>query len=121
MTESAPGAPSPGSKKPVTLSNAPAELLQRIEEYAQEDPGGEYWIQNEYEAAQLLIAMAASLKHARKSLGSSQDGAVLKQYERIYRQAVNQGKALNYLRNVSEEDAIELFGVRIRARTILIQ
>lgn len=119
MTEPVMNASKNGSRPQKKLSSNPVGLLKRIEEYAEENPDAEsYWIDNEYEAAQLLVAMAASLNHMRKTGAGQFKGETLQKYERIYRQAVNQGKALNYLRNVSEEDAISLFELRIRVPSI---
>lgn len=80
----------------------------RIEEYV--------WpITTEAEAAEILLAMAAALKIAGRSLPRTErsDQATLKHYAQIYRRNVAQRKALDYLRTLDAADKLEIYGLVI--------
>ena len=98
----------------------PAAILERIETYAEENPTAtDYWIDTELEAASLLLAMAASLKHAEADIVDRISIETLRKYANTYRAHVQQGKALYYLRTLTKEDEITLHGLVIRANRIV--
>ena len=121
MTDSATGA-SPGDSTPPD-SMTPSNIMERLELHKEENPTAmEYWIETELEAAELLTAMAASLQLLRKDPNPEiANSEVLADYARLYRRTVAQGKAINYLRNLTDSDAISVHGMRIRARRIVLQ
>lgn len=101
----------------------PQHVLERLEQWAEDNPAAtEYVVGTEFEAASILVAMAATLKVAKaaimESTGASEE--TLNRYARRYRQAAGTGTALRYLREIDgdEENQIELFGKRIRAMPI---
>lgn len=77
-----------------------------------------YEVQSELEAAQLLLAMAAMIKHTMKSVKSKLDRDQYKQVARDYRKAVNQGRALQKFRDMTEDDQLELYGLKLVARKV---
>ncbi len=108
-----------------SMNHGPAGILQKLESFAAENPTTtDYWINTEYEAAAILSAMAASLKHMRKNTASirkrSLDAETLKKYERIYRSKCNQGMALHYFRTLDPEDELEIYGLKIRAHRLIV-
>lgn len=121
MTDSATSA-SPGGSKPPD-NTTPSNILERLESYKDDHPTAvDYWIETEMEAAQLLIAMAASLDSLAKDLEYDKvDAGHLTKFSRQYKAIVCQGKAINYLRNISDQEAIAICGMRIRARRIVLQ
>ena len=119
MTDSATTA-SPNALKPRMTTESQTELLNRIEQYKDDHPESiEYWIETEIEAACLLIAMAASLKHLEVDVNNDKDRIkTLRHYAHTYRQVVQKGTAINYLHDLTDEDALSIYGMRIRARRI---
>ena len=117
MTDSATTASEYGSKKQ-SITDAPAEILARLEEHKERYPTcEEYWILDELEASYLLLAMAATLKVLVKDVKYDKIGSeTLRQYARDYRKTVKQGKALYYLANLSAENQLSVYGMRIRAK-----
>lgn len=120
MTDSATGA-SPGDSMPPG-NTTPSNILERLEQFKEDNPTAmEYWIETEIEAAQLLIAMAASLKTLASDIKNDPAGVeTFQNYARLYRRTVAQGKAINYLRNLTDTDSIAICGMRIRARRIVL-
>jgi len=121
MTDSATNALPDDSTTPDNTT--PSNILERMELYKEENPTAvEYWIETEIEAAQLLIAMAATLDVLSNDVSYDKIGAEhLKDYARTYKATVRQGKAINYLRNLADTDAIAIHGMRIMARRIVLQ
>ena len=97
-------------------------ILERLERYAAENPDAtEYRLDTEIEAQQLLIAMAAALKLMSKDIEDRKDRQVLTNYANTYRQKVIHGKALEYIRELSEEDQLTIHGMKIVAPVIILQ
>jgi hypothetical protein len=128
MADSATNASENGSNDPKTRDDDrltlehPARIIERIEAWANDHPEAvDYWIDTEIEAASLLLAMAASLKHAEQDIADRISIETLRRYANTYRQHVQQGKALYYLRKLCEgdEDLITLHGLTIRASRIV--
>lgn len=113
MTESVPSAPPSDSSGPAGERPEPANIIERIEQYAAEHPEAtEYRITTEAEAAQILLAIAAVLKHLRRDVHNDREGrAKLKKIGQEYRLAVAQGKALEYIFSMTEEDQLEIRGL----------
>lgn len=80
-----------------------------------------YVIKNEEEAAQILLAMAATIKHTAEGVRNKMDLALYLQIARDYRKAVVDGKALETFRSMTDEDQLEIYGMRLEARRILVQ
>lgn len=122
MTDSATNAKVNGSRPQKSLAD-PARTIERLELYSEEHPDcKDYWVDTEIEAAGILLSMAASLKQMEDAVNHDDEGIkTLRKYANDYRQAVAQGKALNYFRTISDDDALTIFGMRIRARRIIVQ
>ncbi len=120
MTDSAMNA-SPADS-PAPDNTIPRNILERMEAYKEQHPTAfEYWIEDEIEAAQLLVAMAATLDTLINDVNYDKIGSDhLKEYSRTYKSTVRQGKAISYLRNLADTDAIAIHGMRIMARRIII-
>ncbi|MGI9251137.1 MAG: hypothetical protein ACR2PR_08065 [Pseudohongiellaceae bacterium] len=106
-----------------SMNLGPTGILKQVEAYAQENPTAtEYWIDNEFAAAAILSAMAASLKHVRKTTGTlaGAEAAELKKFEQIYRHKCAVGEALLYFRTIDDDEALEIFGLRIRAHRLIV-
>lgn len=111
-------------------SSAPAasdHILERLEalsiQYQEEcRPASEfvYQIQGEEEAAQILLAMAATIKHTADGIRNKMDLALYLQIAADYRKAVVQGKALQCFREMTEEDQLEIYGLKLSARRIML-
>jgi hypothetical protein len=102
-------------------------ILERLEalsiQYHEEcRPDSEfvYQIQGEEEAAQILLAMAATIKHTAEGVRNKMDHAQYVQIAADYRQAVVQGKALQTFREMTEDDQLEIYGLKLSARRILL-
>lgn len=80
-----------------------------------------YVIKNEEEAAQILLAMAATIKCTAEGVRNKMDLALYLKIGRDYRKAVVDGKALETFRNMTDEDQLEIYGMRLEARRILVQ
>jgi hypothetical protein len=121
MTDSATTA-SPGDS-PEPGNTTPTNILERMEQYKEDNPTAiEYWIEDEIEAAQLLVAMAATLDLLINDVTYDKIGSDhLKEYSRTYKATVRQGKAISYLRNLADSDSIAIHGMRILARRIVLQ
>jgi len=100
----------------------PQRILERIEAYAEEYPEAEeYLLEGEEDAAQVLIAMAGTMKVITADMGQGVDRDTVKEICRSYKKAVAQGKATELFRAMSEEDQLEIYGLRLRMRQILLQ
>lgn len=96
-------------------------IIERIEQFAEENPKAkQYWIDSELEAAEILVAMAASLKLLLNDENNDEEGRkTLNHYASEYRRNVAQGKALQYFRSLSDRDALEIYGLRILAKSLI--
>ena len=124
MTDSAMNASPIEQKNPSDEIDGPGGILRQIQTYAEENPVAvDFWIDNEFQAAAILTSMAASLKHVRKTTGTlaGADKDELQKFERIYRQKASSGEALHYFRTIDEAEALEIFGLRIRAHRLILQ
>ena len=117
MTDSAETALSDESKNP-----GKETIIDQLERFAEENPGTEtYWVDTEFEAAQILLAMAASLKLCETDITNDEAGLKkIREYANTYRQKCAQGKALNYLRTIDQSDELQIFGLTIKARRIVL-
>ena len=110
-------------------SNDPASsdhVLQRLEaladQWAEECKPSETWIyylRDEEEASQILLAMAATIKHLTRDVDSTEDRKTMKKVASGYRRAVKHGKALETFRNMTEEDQLEIYGITLKAGAII--
>ena len=95
-------------------------ILDRLQRLAVENPDlQEYQLTTEFEAAELLLAMAAMLKELRKDVNNAEDRRQISEYGNEYRLAVKQGRALEYLHTLNPEDELELFGLKITTSVII--
>ena len=102
-----------------TTSIAP---LAYIGEYAEQNPlATEYYVETELEAQKILLAMAASIKHLVKDVKRNEDKATMLKFANQYRQAVIHSNALDYIRNMTEETQLEIYGLALKARRIILQ
>ncbi len=107
------------SGKAKGLAKNTVEILSRIEEYALDNPDAtEYWIETEIEAEQILLAMASVIKLQIKNTPtlSSHDKAMMRNIARKYKVAVREAKAGQLFRDMTEDDQLELRGLRLRVR-----
>lgn len=105
------------------LAQDTAKILDRLEEYALENPDEtDYWIETELEAEQILLAMAAVIKQTIKITPTltSHDKQMMRDVANKYRHAVKQGQARQLFRDMTEHDQLELRGMRLRVREIVI-
>lgn len=100
----------------------PRRILARIEAYADEHPEAEeFLLEGEEDAAQVLIAMAGTMKVMTAKLEPGTDRDTVKEICQGYRQAVAQGKATELFRSMTEDDQLEIYGLRLRMRRVLLQ
>jgi hypothetical protein len=100
----------------------PRKTLERIEAYAEDHPEAEeYLLEGEQEAAEVLIAMAGTMKVIQADLAPGVDRDTVYEICKTYRQAVAKGKATELFRAMSEDDQLEIYGLRLRMRQILLQ
>lgn len=91
-----------------------APCLDRILTYTEANPSAtEYYIREEREAQELLIAMAAVLDKASKELTVVAERSAYLTQARIYKEAVQQGQALDLFRAMTEGDQLHIFGVAL--------
>lgn len=105
------------------LAKDTAQILNRIEEWALENPDEtDYWIESELEAEQILLTMAAVIKQSIKTTPTltSHDKEMMRKIANEYRHAVQHGRASQLFRDMTEEDQLELVGLRLRVREIVI-
>lgn len=99
------------------LAQATAHAVEAIEAYSVAFPDATYYeIKTELEAAQILLTMAAMIKHTQHSITSQDDRNAYRAVANSYRAAVNQGRALATFANMTEEDQLELYGLKLVAR-----
>ena len=95
-------------------------ILERLEDYAEEHPEAtEYRISSELEAEQILLAMAATIKHTSSSIRNKMDKSLYLEIANKYRVAVIGGKALETFRAMTEEDQLELYGLKLTVTNIV--
>jgi hypothetical protein len=116
MTEDA----TPVSPKP---SRARSDhVLERIEQWAEENPEAtEYILTGEDEAAQVLLAIAATIKLTARGIENQRDKALYMAHARRFRQRVVKGEALECFREMTEDDQLELYGKVLVAPRIVLQ
>lgn len=96
-------------------------ILERLEQISQEEPDRtEYQLTTETEAQELLTAMAAMLGKMALDV-SGTDRQVLKDYEATYRVQVINNTALDYFRQLTDEDQLEFCGLKITVPVIVLQ
>lgn len=90
------------------------EILDRIQHYAIKHPSAEeFYIYTELEASQILIEMAAMIKHTAKDIKHKGDRDQYMAISRKYRGAVARSEALQCFTDMTDEDRLELFGLRL--------
>ncbi len=100
----------------------PENIIERIEKWIAEHPEAtEYWIETETEAEQILLAMAAVIRLSAKGVGDRNAKRMMRDQANQYVQAVQNNAALELFRNMTEADQLELYEVRLRARSIALQ
>jgi len=110
MADSVTSASQPQSSEPATSGH----ILARMEEYSEEHPEAtSYLISTELEAEELLLAIAATLKHLMRDVKHRDDQAQIKKIGQQYRLAVVQNRALDYIRGLTGDDELEIYGLKI--------
>lgn len=101
------------------LAKQSGQILDKIQGYSLMNPDATFYeVQSELEAAQLLLAMAAMIKETKNAVKNKFDRATYEQVARDYRAAVQQGRALQKFRDMTEEDQLELYGLKLVARRV---
>lgn len=117
MTESVMSA-SPGESR----APDPKHILERLEEYAEANPNAtSYTLRTEEEAAMLLLAIAAVVKLVARDVDHAKDRRTIQDYARTYRQVSISGRAMDYIRELSDEDSLEIYGLTIETARIWTQ
>lgn len=99
------------------LAQATTHALAAIEAYAEAFPDETYYeVTTELEAAQILLSMAAVIKRTAKYVINDIDRSTYRAVASRYRSAVNQGKALKTFADMTEDDQLELYGLKMVAR-----
>lgn len=104
-------------------ASPPSEnIIERIETWVEHNPSAtDYWIETESEAGELLIAMAAVLRLNAKGIKEPGDRRLMRSIANDYIQHVQNSTALEHFRNMSDDDELKLYGVRMRARSLVLQ
>lgn len=100
---------------------SPDHVLQLVEDHADRHPGQDYWIQTETHAGELLLAIAAVVRSTAKGVSDKHDRKLMQNFANEYVQAVQDSRALEYIRGLTEEDELELYGCKLRAQTVVLQ
>lgn len=112
------------TSKPAGASDHILERLEALGDQFDDDciPCSDrvYIIQDEEEASQILLAMAATIKHTAEGVRNVADKALYLGIARDYRQAVVSGKALETFRGMTEDDQLSIYGMRLEARRIML-
>lgn len=96
-------------------------VLETMELWAAEHPmATEYVLTSELQAEQLLLAMAAVIAHTSKDIRNAMDKRMYLDIASQYRKAVIDQSALQLFQEMTEEDQLELYGLKITVRTILL-
>jgi hypothetical protein len=95
-------------------SSEPGHILERLEQFAADNPmESEYRITSELEAEQLLIAIAAVVKNNAEGIDDPKAAQKLRNIAHLYKQKVQRNQALEYLRELSDEVQLEIYGLKI--------
>ena len=116
MTDSVPDAPGSASSTP-----GMPPIIARLEAWAEDHPGADYWVDSEAEAADILVALMAILRMLMRDLEDEEDRETLRALCRRYQVAVMRRRALDLLRDQTEDDQISIMGVPIRSRRVVVQ
>ncbi len=112
------------TSKQAGVSDHILERLEALGDQFDEDciPSSDrvYVIQDEEEACQILLAMAATIKHTADGVLNVPDKALYLGIARVYREAVVSGRALETFRKMTEEDQLSIYGMRLEARRIML-
>lgn len=117
MTDAA----TPASTKP---SDLPSEehILKRIEEYAETNPGDRKWeVPDEKAAADLLVVIAAQVRRASRTVKEEAARRPYRRAEAEYRRAAANGRAMEYIRGMTEETQLVIYGLQIVCPPVIIQ
>lgn len=97
-------------------------VLERIEQYSVDQPEAtEFYIYDELEAQQILLAMAAMIHETVGDVKHEMDREQYKEIARKYRKAVIDEKAMELFREMTEEDQLVILGLKLKAPNITIQ
>lgn len=108
----------PASKP--TSSEVP-KALERLAQYAEEHPEkNEYRITSELEAAEILTMLAATLKLGAKQTRDREYAKKLRDFSHVYKLQVKRGNALEYIRQLSEEEELVIYGMKLTAPRITL-
>ena len=104
------------------LAEQSVAIIDEIEEYSIEHPDAtEYVVETELVAAQILLAMAAMIKLTARTIQSQHDRSIYVATARKYRLAVQHGNAKQLFRDMTEEDQLELHGLKLVVRDPVIE
>lgn len=106
-------------------SKASKKLTERIYHHSVQNPEAEfYYLEDEAEAAELLLEMAATMKVMARDVHVKEDRQHITNLASQYRHAVQHGQALATIRAMNDPDndteQLEIFGLKLAVRRILL-
>ncbi len=113
------------SEKISNKAAASDHILERLEDLADQYANEcrpkpwVYIINDEEEAAQILLAMAATIKHTAEAIHNQLDKSSYVRIARQYRRAVVHGHALQTFRDMTADDQLEIYGLVLTVPRIL--
>ena len=111
MTESATNAPDFGSS-----------VANRIAAWLDENPqADEYCVNDELEAREILIVIAAHIKTMLGDIRNPVDRNKAKEWAAEMRRAVVQGRAIEWIRETNTDNPIQFLGVNLTVPAITVQ
>lgn len=111
------------SEKTLNVAESRSDhILEQMEQYAEDNPlATEFYLENEEQAAQILLSMAASIKHLVKDVKHKEDQRHMVTIANQYRKAVIHNRALELFCNMTDEDQLEMYGLKLLVRRIVLQ
>ena len=107
----------------VSVRDSTQELTSRIAAWAREHPeASQYCLGDELEARELLLVIVASMKVT--SIGccdlTSDEIQTVKRICQEMRLAAAQAKAMDYIRDLNQDDQLEFLGLKITTPAIVL-
>lgn len=98
-------------------------ILQQIEEYADEHPEAQaYYLSTEDDARDLLVAIMSTLRITmQNSTLSRQEKEEIGRHAMSYHEAIQSGECLNFVRLLTEDDELAIYGLTLKVSPVLIQ
>lgn len=113
------------SAQPAGLNGAETKqvtIVDQIKAYSEENPlATSFYLETERQAKEILLSMAATLKLVSKDVKNPVELAAIVDCANKYRKAVIHDKALELFRSMTDEDRLEMFGLKLEVRRIILQ